>query len=258
LCEGLDPSSLATIARAAVYREVKAGGFMFQQGSAADGLCLLRLGRVKLVQGTPDRGQVLLRFVNPGEIFGSAAILPGQTYPVSAVSVRWCQVVAWNGKVVVELMQSYPRLALNALRELNAELQELRVLYRELATEGVEQRLAQLLVRLATKSDWKTEDTRRIDPLSRRDLAEMTGATLYTVSRILSAWKRAGLVDTGRQWVAIPRPQSLAATAAHGPEKAVRQGNGRKPSRAVAAGFALGRLSDRALGDGKQRRPRPS
>jgi CRP-like cAMP-binding protein len=105
-----------------------------------------------------------------------------------------------------------------------------------LATQGVEQRLAQLLVRLATTSGRETEDSLVIDmPLSRRNLAEMTGTTLYTVSRILSAWARAGLVDTGRQWVAIPRPERLAATAAHGPEKAVRPGNGRKPSRAVAA-----------------------
>ncbi len=197
--------------------------------------------------------------ISPGDIFGSAAILPDQAYPVSAVSVRWSHVVAWSGKVIAEIMQSYPRIALNALHELHAEIHELRVRYRELATQEVEHRPAHLLLRLATKTGVDSENGVGIGmPLSRRDLAEMTGTTLYTVSRILSAWTRAGFADTGRQWVAIPRPQSLAAIAAQGPERAVRQGNRRKPSRAVASGFAIGLLGARALNGEKQRRPRPS
>jgi CRP-like cAMP-binding protein len=228
LFEGLNASGLAAIARAASCRDVGAGGLLFRQGATADELCLLRLGQVKLLQRTPYRREVLLGFVNPGEAFGSASILPNQSYSVSAVSVRWCQVVAWRGKAIAEIMQSYPRIVLNALRELHVDIEELRLRYRELATQGVEQRLAQLLLRLAIKSGPGTGDGMGIGmPLSRRDLAELTGTTLYTVSRILSAWARAGLVDTGRQWVAILCPQRLAAIAAQGPEKKMRQGNGR-------------------------------
>ncbi|MFN8627850.1 MAG: Crp/Fnr family transcriptional regulator [Candidatus Binatia bacterium] len=237
LCEGLDPRSLATLARAAGYREIEPGEFMFRQGLAANTAYLLRFGHARLVQGTSDGAPAVVRFVCPGDLFGSAALVPDQSYPVSAVSARWCQLLAWKGTDMTDLMQSCPRLALNVLRELNAETQEICVRYRALATQGVEQRLAALLVRLAATAGRQTHAGLTIDfPLSRRDLAEMTGTTLYTVSRILSAWARDGLVDTGRRWVAILRPRRLAATAAQAPRKAVRrQRSEPTPSRAVAA-----------------------
>ncbi len=50
-------------------------------------------------------------------------------------------------------------------------------------------------------------------PLSRQDLAEMTGATLHTVSRTLSAWEERGLVEVGRQRVVVRDQQGLQALA---------------------------------------------
>jgi CRP-like cAMP-binding protein len=50
-------------------------------------------------------------------------------------------------------------------------------------------------------------------PLSREDLGEMTGTTLYTVSRILSRWEHQGFLETGRQRVLIRQPHTLVAIA---------------------------------------------
>jgi CRP/FNR family transcriptional regulator, nitrogen oxide reductase regulator len=176
---------------------------------------VLHLGRVKLTQSTPEGQQVLLRFIGPGEMFGPTAVLQGQPYPVSAQAVRWCQALVWKGKTMASLMEDHPRIALNALRDLTARLQELRERYRELATERVERRVAQAILRLAAQAGWRTEDGVLIDmPLSRQDLAEMTGTTLYTVSRILTGWQRDGLLELGRQRVAIIDSQGLIALAA--------------------------------------------
>ena len=110
---------------------------------------------------------------------------------------------------------AYPRIAISALRELTARLQDLRERYRELATERVERRVAHALIRLAGQAGWKTEDGVLIEmPLSRQDLAEMTGTTLYTVSRILCGWQRDGMLDIGRQRVIILDSAGLIAIAA--------------------------------------------
>jgi CRP-like cAMP-binding protein len=55
-------------------------------------------------------------------------------------------------------------------------------------------------------------------PLSRQDLAEMSGTTLHTVSRILSSWEADGLVDTGRRRVVVRKTQALEAVAAAEPD----------------------------------------
>jgi CRP-like cAMP-binding protein len=102
------------------------------------------------------------------------------------------------------LMDQYPRIARNALSDVTARLRDLQERYRELATERVERRVAQALIRLAGQAGWKTERGVLIDmPLSRQDLAQMTGTTLYTVSRTLSGWQRHGLLEIGRQRVRI-------------------------------------------------------
>jgi CRP/FNR family transcriptional regulator, nitrogen oxide reductase regulator len=92
-------------------------------------------------------------------------------------------------------------------------LQELQNRYRELATERVEQRIARAVLRLGkvTRSDDAAVSISF--PLSRQDIAEMTGTTLHTVSRILSAWEQRGVVDGGRMRVVIRNPEALLAIA---------------------------------------------
>ncbi|MBB4102919.1 Crp/Fnr family transcriptional regulator, partial [Allorhizobium borbori] len=54
----------------------------------------------------------------------------------------------------------------------------------------------------------------RIDfPISRQDIAEMTGTTLHTVSRIFSAWEAKGLVEGGRQKLLVRDVPGLEALA---------------------------------------------
>jgi|MudIll2142460700_1097286.scaffolds.fasta_scaffold112444_2 CRP-like cAMP-binding protein len=214
LFQGLQPRDLAEVARAARSVEVARGSFFFRQGIRAQVFYVLQRGRVKLTQVAPEGHQILLRFIGPGQIFGPTAALEGRLYPVSAQAACSCQALAWEGKTMIRLMESYPRIALNALDELSANIEELRERYRQLATERVERRVAHALLRLAEQAGWKKEEAVAIDmPVSRRDLAEMTGTTLYTVSRILSRWQRTGLVDTGRQRVAILRAQCVRAIA---------------------------------------------
>jgi CRP-like cAMP-binding protein len=84
----------------------------------------------------------------------------------------------------------------------------------ELATERVAQRVARALLRLAAQLGEKTETGVRIDlPLSRQSLAELTGTTLYTVSRLLSAWESEGLLEVGRERVTIRSPHGLVRIA---------------------------------------------
>jgi CRP/FNR family transcriptional regulator, nitrogen oxide reductase regulator len=93
-------------------------------------------------------------------------------------------------------------------------IQEMQERYHELATERVQQRIARVLLRLAAQSGRKMQDGVLIDlPFSRQDLAEMAGTTIYTVSRVVSAWEKQGLVSTGRERVTITNPHGLVRLA---------------------------------------------
>jgi len=112
------------------------------------------------------------------------------------------------------LVRQMPQLALNAIQFMAQHLQEFQDRYRELATQRVERRLARTILRLASQTGRKVEEGVLIDmPLTRQDLAEMSGTTLYTVSRTLSKWETDGLIISGREKVIIRFPHGLVAIA---------------------------------------------
>jgi len=95
-----------------------------------------------------------------------------------------------------------------------SRLQDAQTRVVEMSTEQVEHRIAHALLRLAQQSGRKVETGTQIDfPISRQDVAEMTGATLHTVSRVLSAWEDRGLVEGGRQKITLRDPHRILMLA---------------------------------------------
>lgn len=211
---GLTSSELEAICEAGRFCRVEQDAFFFHQGDPADTWYLLLQGQVKMTQTGLEGQQILVRMVAGYEEFGAVALLSGLTYPLSAHAAEDCQAIAWDRETINRLLTTYPPLALNALRLLAQRFRELQERYRELATERVERRVARTLLRLEQQAGRKIEHGTLINlSLSRQDLAEMTGTTLYTVSRILSQWEQHGLVKTGREKVIILDLSSLQLIA---------------------------------------------
>ena len=78
----------------------------------------------------------------------------------------------------------------------------------------MERRIAHTLLRLIRYAGRKVDRGVLLDlPLTRQDLAEMTGTTLYTVSRVLSRWETEGIIESERQQVLVRIPHKLVAIA---------------------------------------------
>lgn len=210
----LPEETQSAVAATAVPRPMERKRPLFHQGDDAGHLFLVVAGRVKLTQVGSDGQEVIVRFVGPGEILGALALVPGTTYPASGEVVEDGRLLAWPRDVLRRLADEHPRLAVAATAVVGERMQELQHRFRELATQRVAQRLARALLRLARQTGRRTTEGVELDlPLSRRDLAEMTGTTLFTVSRLLSAWETAGIVTAGRERVVVRRPHGLVEIA---------------------------------------------
>lgn len=210
----LGETELARVAQAARCRKVERGAYFFHEGDPAAILYVLAEGRVRLNQVSAEGQQVLLRFVSAGEPFGWIGSLGGTQYPASSEAVDDCLALYWDNETMVALMERHPRLAMGALKMLARQVQEMQERYRELATERVERRVARALLRLSAQTGRQVPGGILLDVrLSRQDLAEMTGTTLYTVSRILSRWEQEGLVKSRRERVLIRQPEGLVRVA---------------------------------------------
>ena len=207
---------LNAIAQNSFVRSIEEGEFFFFQGDPAEYLYVLTSGQVKLLQSNPNGKQVNIRTVQPWEMFAAlGAVRKDASYPVSAQALQDSTALVLRSDFMNEMMQTRPYLAIALTRLMTTLMQEVQARYRELATERVEQRIARTLLRLASQIGERIKDKRIMVELSftRQDLAEMTGTTLFTVSRTLSEWEKAGLIEAGRERIKIKNPHGLVKIA---------------------------------------------
>lgn len=214
--EGLSADALRDILKEAKSSRYEKGAEVFSQAERATGFHLLLSGHIRVVRTSPEGHQVVARYINEGELFGVAVALNRDTYPASAIAAVDCVVLTWPNGAWADLLQKAPHFGAAAYQTIGSRLQETQDQVMEMATEQVEQRIARTVLRLVQQSGRKTEDGIEIDfPITRQEIAEMTGSTLHTVSRLLSAWENKGLVKGGRQKVTVTDPHGLMLIAEH-------------------------------------------
>ncbi|UCD99785.1 MAG: Crp/Fnr family transcriptional regulator [Chloroflexota bacterium] len=219
LFRNIGSQGVEELVAAAQISKLNGGAHYFLEDDPADTGYLLLKGKVKLTQVTLEGQQVILGYLSPGRVFGIIAILKKVTYPVSAQAVGNCIALAWDQRTLNRLMERHPQIALNSLLIMAGQIREFQNRVRDLSTKRVETRLARAVLRLANQTGVKVPEGILIDlPLSRQDLAEMTGSTLYTVSRILHDWEEMGIVLSKRQKVVITNPHGLVSIAEDLPE----------------------------------------
>jgi CRP-like cAMP-binding protein len=191
-------------------RAFKRGDILFIEGESAQTYFIVGEGQVKVFQSSADGFEVILHMLGPGELVGAFPTLGEGTYPASAQAFTDLVAYSISSEEFDSILGDYPIVAVNLLRFATRVLQASHEKLREMATERVEQRIARTLSRLANQIGRQTETGILIDaPLTRQDLAEMTGTTLFTVSRTLKSWERDGILEVGREKVTIISPHRL-------------------------------------------------
>jgi CRP-like cAMP-binding protein len=190
------------------------GETIYTEGQPAERLCVVATGKVKLVRHALDGQEVILGLLGQGELFGSLALLGAQCHPESALAHTTACVLIITPQDFQSILFQHPQVALNVLEVVSRRLDESQDRIRQLSADPAERRVAHALLKLGeTLGEERGGECLLQVPVSRQDLASMTGTTPETVSRILSQFRREGLVRSGRQWIAITDHRRLSQAA---------------------------------------------
>lgn len=210
----LTPDQIAAVQRDITQNHYHEGDPIQFAGDPAERLSIVAMGTVKLVRPTMDGNDVLLDFVGPGQGFGSLLELGDPTYREDVTAQSSTCILHINAQTFAALMHEFPAIAIATVRFVSAKLVDARNTIESLSAYPVDQRLAAVLVRLADRiGKQRAEDVLIEIPLSRQDLGDMTGAKVETVSRVMSEFRRAGWIDSGRKWIAVVDRDALAQVA---------------------------------------------
>lgn len=208
--DGLTASELKAILHCARMREYPSNSIVSHEGHPADQLFLLISGRARFFTLTPEGEKILLFWVAPGEVLGGAAILERKLdYLLSTETVKKSRFLVWNRANSAAMCQQYPKLMSNALLIAHDYLVLYRALHLSLACHTARQRLATVLVNLATGIGHKVPEGVQLD-VNNEELANEARVTHFTASRLMSEWQRSGMLIKRRGKVLLPSPELLS------------------------------------------------
>ena len=183
---------------------------IFTEGDAVRQVTLVVSGFVKVTQMGLNGNEVILRLSGAGEIVGSYRVSNNLTHCATAQAVQPCLALMWDASTFEKLQARIPVFRRNTVRALEERLLEMEQRFREVSTEKVGSRLSSELVRISDRLRRSAENGHIEITLSRAELAQLTGTTLFTVSRLLCQWQTRGIVRVRRESVLVEDFAALA------------------------------------------------
>ncbi len=213
----LSDADLARINRRMVSLSWAEGDTVYQAGQPAEHLFVMATGHAKAYRTSADGRSVVVDLLAAGDFFGGSEMLGSPEYAETVEALGTVCVLRMDAHTFREVLTQYPSVAVRALDNVSAQLGRSRENVLQQATGTVAERVATTLLRLVDKFGEENSENVLIQlPLSRSDLAGMTGSTTESVSRVMSRLRKEGVIDSGRRWTSIVDPDRLAEVAGQG------------------------------------------
>jgi CRP-like cAMP-binding protein len=205
---------LHTIAQEAVVRHYAKGQTIFEQQAPSDAFYTIASGRVKIFKMLPTGKDMILEIFGAGDPLGAVAAYDGRPFPASAVALEDTVCIVIPRAAFFRLLEQHPSLVRGLMLGLTIRLVELTNRLAQLSGSRIEPRFARLFLKLAGEMGRQERGGTFIPlPLSRQELADMTGTTIETGIRIMSRWGKEEVVRTEKDGFVVLDRQTLEAMA---------------------------------------------
>ncbi len=186
----LPARALSVIVSRAVRRSYKKDTLIFAEGEPARGLYLVSSGRVRIFKSSADGKEQILHHVTAGHSFNDVATFDGGPSPANAQAVEPTTILLVPREALLDLMRSYPEIALAATRAFASRLRQMSSLVGDLSLRHVISRVAGVLLRLS-------EGGQVLSLPTRQELAAMVGSVREVATRAVKQIERQGAIRLG-------------------------------------------------------------
>lgn len=213
LLDGLTKVELEKVVEPAVESRFPEGSVVINQGDPADRLFLVTTGCARHFFITPDGRKILLLWLPPGSICGGSSFLSQLSpYLVGTETVKDTSFLTWQRSTIRKLATTYPQLMENALSIASDYLTWYVAAHVAVTCHNARRRLADVLVSLAQGIGSRVPGGLELE-VTNEQLANAANVTLFTVSRLLSEWRRRGSIIKRRGKIVLCSPQRLYTNA---------------------------------------------
>lgn len=201
---GLDDRDLELINHIVINRHYTKRQVIFLEGEPGDGLYFVRSGRIKVYKSTEDGRERILHFLHDGDIFAEVLLFDKGPFPATAEAMEDCDIGVITSTDMSRLLLQHPQIALKMLKMMSSRLRMAQMELSTFSYRDTYSRMATLLLQLADDLGIKTREGTVIDlPITQKELASRIGVSRETVTRILTEFKRTGILTFNKQKIIL-------------------------------------------------------
>jgi len=196
LFSGLSEEEIGEISSFIERKSFRKKETIFSEGDPSNWFYVLIEGEVKITKLSHDGKEIIIELLAAGDFFGGFAVLKGFPYPANAIAMRDSETNRISRHNLMRIIERFPNIMYDITANLGERMRELHDTLKNIALERVESRIAALLLKLAEKTG-ETLTSGEIAiamRLTKQDIAEMVGSTVETSIRVLSRFRKSGLV----------------------------------------------------------------
>lgn len=194
--KGLQEPHLSELLQAKSTELYSSGSTIFQEGNRPFGLYAVQKGKIKIFKRNPDGKEQIIRLAKDGDLLGYRSVISDEYYNASASCLEDSAVCFIPKNVFLDLVRKDPSVSREMLLLLTDALKQAEERIKNMAQKSLRSRLAYTLLLLnelfGTKESQPLIDVR----LTREELANLIGSALVCAIRILSEFRKEGIVET--------------------------------------------------------------
>jgi CRP/FNR family transcriptional regulator len=198
------------ISRLLTEEKYQRDDYIFFEGDTPEWFHIVKEGKVKLVKHSDTGKDVILQIFASGDMFGEVSLFDHSPYAASAQAMEPSIILKLSRKEFLLFFGRHPFVATEMIMQLGQQLREAHATIKSLAVDRVEQRIANILLKLADKLGTRQEGRTMLNlSLTRQDLADMSGTTVETTIRVMSRFTKSKIIKPVSGKILILKSQAL-------------------------------------------------
>lgn len=195
----LTKEELIRISACKTSRIVKKGEVIFDEGVMLNGVYCVREGIGKLTKLSSNGKDQTVTLVVKGELLGQRSIISDERTNLRATALIDMELCFIPKSEIMRDLRKNPDFTLDILKRMSLDLKEADNVIVNMAQKSVRQRLAEALININESFGTNADGTLSV-LLSREDFASIVGTATESAIRVLSQFKKEGLISTiGKQ-----------------------------------------------------------
>jgi CRP/FNR family transcriptional regulator, anaerobic regulatory protein len=200
----LSVEEMLEVSMTTTQREYEKGETIYLEGENVEKLFIISTGKVKVTKLSESGKEQIIRVLGAGDFMGELSLFTKSPLNSNAEALEPTIVCIVDGKKINSLIEKRPSIAMKILREISLRLENAENQIQALAVQGVEQRLADVLIKMADEDNFINLN------ISKKDLSSHIGVSQETLSRKLTIFQNKGWIkQEGRRKIKLLNKEAL-------------------------------------------------